>query len=115
MVLTGLKHHKVMRKQRFQHLIALFIHFMQFCGPWITHKNGIPMHLGQVLKLKQILVSNIFYHFIFAVSLGNRASKMSQKFRLARKIGFQNKQNPSMLQLIVLVLKLFCGVYTTAR
>ena len=20
------------------------IHFMQFCGPWITHKNGIPMH-----------------------------------------------------------------------
>ena len=39
MVLTRLKHHKVMWKQRFQHLKALFIHFMQFCGPWITHKK----------------------------------------------------------------------------
>ena len=38
-VLTGLKHHKIMRKQRFQHLKAFFIHFMQFCGPWITHKK----------------------------------------------------------------------------
>ena len=50
MVLTGLKHHKIMRKQRFQYPKALFINFMQFCGPWITHKKGIPMHLGQVLK-----------------------------------------------------------------
>ena len=39
MVLTGLKHHTAMWKQRFQHLKALFIHFMQFCGPWITHKK----------------------------------------------------------------------------
>ena len=39
MVSTGLKHHKIMRKQRFQHLKALFIHFMQFCGQWITHKK----------------------------------------------------------------------------
>ena len=39
---------------------------------------------------KKILVSNIYYHFLFAVSLGNRASKMSEKFRLDRKIGFQN-------------------------
>ena len=50
MVLTGLKHHKIMRKQRFQHLKALFIHFMQFLGPWIRHKNGIPINLGQVLN-----------------------------------------------------------------
>ena len=39
MVSTGLKHHKIMRKQIFQHLKALFIHFMKFCGPWITHKT----------------------------------------------------------------------------
>ena len=38
---------------------------------------------------KKILVNNIFYHFLFAVSLGNRASKISEKFRLGRKIGFQ--------------------------
>ena len=54
-----------------------------------THKNGIPMHLGQILKSQKILVSNIFYHFLFAVSLGNWSSKMSEKFRLDRKIGFQ--------------------------
>ena len=39
MVLTRLKHHKSMRKPRFQHLKALFIHFMQLCGPWITRKK----------------------------------------------------------------------------
>ena len=38
-VSTGLKHHKTMWKQRFQHLKTFFIHFMQFCGPWITHKK----------------------------------------------------------------------------
>ena len=43
-----------------------------------THKNGIPMHLGQILKWQKILVSNMFYHFLFAVSLGNWASKMSK-------------------------------------
>ena len=32
----------------------------------------------------------MFYHFLFAVSLGNWAPKMSEKFRLDRKIGFQN-------------------------
>ena len=36
-----------------------------------THKNDIPMHLGQILKGQKILVSNIFYHFLFVVSLGN--------------------------------------------
>ena len=39
---------------------------------------------------KKLLVSNIFYHFLFAVSFGNRASKMSEKIRLDRKIGFRN-------------------------
>ena len=62
---------------------------MQFCGPWIKQKNDIPIHLGQVLKWQKTLVSNIFYHFLFAVLLGNKASKMSEKFRLDRKIGFQ--------------------------
>ena len=38
-VLTGLKHHTIMWKQRFQHLKAFFILFMQFCGPWITFKK----------------------------------------------------------------------------
>ena len=39
---------------------------------------------------KSFLVSNIFYHFLFAISLGNWAPKMSEKFRLDRKIDFQN-------------------------
>ena len=39
---------------------------------------------------KKILVCNIFYHFLFAVSLGNKASKVYEKFRLDRKIGFPN-------------------------
>ena len=38
---------------------------------------------------KKFLVSNIFYHCFFAVSLGNWAPKMSEKFGLNRKIGFQ--------------------------
>ena len=59
---------------------------MQFCGQWITHKIGIQIHLGQVLKF----VGNISYHFLFAVSFGNKASKMSGKFMLDRKICFQN-------------------------
>ena len=39
MVSTGLKHHTIMWKQRLQHLKSFFIHFMQFSGPWITHKK----------------------------------------------------------------------------
>ena len=39
MALTRLKHHKIMRNPRLQHLKALFIHFMQFCGPWITRQK----------------------------------------------------------------------------
>ena len=90
-----------MRKHRFQHLKALFIHFMQFYGPWITHKNDIPIHLEQDLNDKKILVSNIFYHFHFAVSLGNKASKMSEKFRLDRKIGFRNAYYTKCINVII--------------
>ena len=57
---------------------------------WSHTKNAIPIHLGQILKWRKIHVSNIYYHLLFAVSLSNRASKMSEKFRLYRKIGFQN-------------------------
>ena len=38
-VLTVLKHHTIMWKQRIQHLKAFLILFMQFCGPWITFKK----------------------------------------------------------------------------
>ena len=44
-------------------------------------KNDIPMHLGQVSKWQKILASNIFYHFLFAVSFGSWAPKMSKKFK----------------------------------
>ena len=54
-----------------------------------THKKNIPIHLGQVLKCHKIHVSNIFYHFLSVVSLGNRAKKISEK-RLDRKIDFHN-------------------------
>ena len=50
---------------------------------------------------KKILVSNIFYHFLFAVSLGNCAPKMSEKFRLDRKIGFQNTFYTKCLNVII--------------
>ena len=64
-------------------------------------KNDIPMHLGQVLKMTKILVSNIFYHFLFAVSLGNWATKMSEKFRLDRKIGFRNTFYTKCINVII--------------
>ena len=35
-------------------------------------------------KMTKIIVTNIFYHFLFAVSLGNKAPKMFQKIRLDR-------------------------------
>ena len=59
------------------------------------------MHLGQVLKRQKILVSNIFSHFLFAVSLGNWASKMSEKIRLDRKIGFQNTFYTKCINVII--------------
>ena len=90
MVSTGLKHYTIMRKQRFQHLKALFIHFIQFCGPWITHKKWHSNTFRSSFKMTKNPFRNIFYHFLFAVSLENEASKMSKKFRLDRMIGFQN-------------------------
>ena len=50
---------------------------------------------------KKILVGNIFYHFLFAVSLGNWALKMSEKFRLDRKIGFQNTFKSKCINVII--------------
>ena len=73
-VSTGLKLHKILRKQRFQHLKAISIHFMQFCGPWITHKNGNPIHLGQVLNDKKSLLvtfSTIFI-LLFHLAIGRQ-------------------------------------------
>ena len=65
MVPTWLKHNKIMRKQRFQHLKALFIHFMQFCGPWITHKKWHSNTFRSSFKMttKSLLVtfSTIFF------------------------------------------------------
>ena len=75
-----------MWKERLQHLKALDHHFIQFCGPWVTHKNDIPIHVGQVLKSNKNNITNIFYHFLFTVSLGNWALKMFEKFRLYRKL-----------------------------
>ena len=43
----------------------------------------------------------MFYHFLFAVSLGNWASKMSEKFRLDRKIGFQNTFYTKCISVII--------------
>ena len=64
-------------------------------------KNDIPMHLGQILKWQKILVSNIFYHFFFAVSVGNWVSKISEKFRLDRKIVFQNTFYTKCINVII--------------
>ena len=52
-------------------------------------------------KITKNLVSNIFYRFLFAVSLGNRASKMSEKFKLDRKIGFQNMFYTKCINVII--------------
>ena len=101
-VSNGLKHHTIMWKQRFQHLKAFFIHFMQFCGPWITHtKKWHSNAFRSSIKMTKILVSNIFYHFLFSVSLGNWASKMSKKLRLDRKIVFQNTFYTKCIHVII--------------
>ena len=74
---------------------------MQFFGPWITHKNDIPIHLDQVLNDKKSLLVSFSTIFLFVVSLGNKASKMSEKFRLDRKIGFQNMSYTKCINLII--------------
>ena len=101
MVSTGEKHHKVMRKQRLQHLKTLFIHFMHFCGPWITHKKLHSNTLRSSFKTTKNTVSNIFYHFLSSVSLGNKASKMSEKLRLNRKIGLRNMFYTKCINVII--------------
>ena len=91
MVLTGLKHHKSMQKTKISASKSTYHSFHAVLWSMDrAHKKDIPIHLGQVLKRQKILVSNILYHCLLAVSLGNRASKMSEKFRLDRKNGFQN-------------------------
>ena len=96
------QHHKVMRKQRSQHLKTLFIHFMHFCGPWITHKKLHFNTFRPSFKMtKKNIVCNIFYHFLFAVSLGNKASKMSEKLRLDREIGFRNTFYTKCINVII--------------
>ena len=89
------------KSMRFQHLKAFFIHFIQFCGPWVTHKKCHSNAFWSHFKMIKILVSNIFYHFFFVVSLGNWVSKMSEKFRLDRKIGFQNTFYTKCINVII--------------
>ena len=102
MVSTGLKHHRIMRKQRFQHLKALFIHFMQFYGPWITHKKWHSNTFRASFKMtKKSLLVTFSTTFFFAVSLGNKASKMSEKFRLDSKIGFRNAFYTNCINVII--------------
>ena len=43
----------------------------------------------------------MFYHFLFAVSFGNWAPKMSEKFWLDRKIGFQNTFYTKCIDVII--------------
>ena len=56
---------------------------------------------GKLKNDKTILVSNIFYHFLLAVSLDNKALKMSEKFRLDRKIGFRNTFYTKCINVII--------------
>ena len=64
---------------------------------------------------KKIFVSNLFYHFLFAVSLGNWAPKMSEKLRLDRKIGLQNTFYTKCTNVIIdsigpsIILRSICG------
>ena len=51
--------------------------------------------------MTKIIVSNIFYHFLFAVSLGKKVSKMSEKFKHDRKIGFQNTFYTKCINVII--------------
>ena len=50
---------------------------------------------------QKILVGYIFYHFLFAVSLGEWALKMSKTFRLDRKVGFQNTFYTKCINVII--------------
>ena len=67
----------------------------------MVHESHKKTHIGQVLKWHKINVSNIFYHFLFVVSRGNRASKMSEKFRIDREIVFQNISYTKCINVII--------------
>ena len=75
MVSTGLKHHTIMWKQRFKHLKAFFIHFMQFCGPWITHKkwhsNAFRSSFKMTKKSLLVTFSSIFF-LPFHLAIGHK-------------------------------------------
>ena len=51
--------------------------------------------------MTKTLVRSIFYHFLFAVSLGNKASNISEKIKLDRKIGFQNTFYTKYINVII--------------
>ena len=97
MVLTGLKRNKEISvsKSTFRSFHAVLWSMdntqkMTFQNIWSSFK-----------MTKTILVSNSFYHFLFAVSLGNKASKMSEKCMLGRKIGFQNTFYTKCINVII--------------
>ena len=74
-VSTVLNHHTIMWKQRFQHLKALFIHFMQFCGPWIKHKKWQSNAFGSRFKMTKIsLLVTLFTIFFlpFHLAIGRQ-------------------------------------------
>ena len=74
-VSTGLKHHTIMWKQRFQHLKAFFIHFIQFYGPWITHKkwhsNASRSSFKMTKKPLLVTFSTIFFLW-FHLAIGRQ-------------------------------------------
>ena len=64
-------------------------------------KNCIPIHLGQVLiRIKKLLLVKFSTTF-FLFSFGNKASEMSEKFRLDRKIGFRNTFYTKCINVII--------------
>ena len=76
-VLEGLKHNKIMRKKRFQHLKALFIHFMQLCGPWITHKQWHSNTFKSTFKMtKESLLEtfSIIFFLLFHLAIRRQRS-----------------------------------------
>ena len=80
MVSTGLKRHKIMRKQRFQHLKAFFIHFIQFCGPWITHKKWHSNTFRASFKMtKQSLLVTFSTTFFLLLHLAIRRQRCLKK------------------------------------
>ena len=100
MLLTGLKHNKIMRKQNFQNLKALFIHFMQFCGPWITHKKCHPNTFRSSFKMKNksllvTLPTNLFLLFHLAIGRQRCLKNLGKIEKLVFKI--HSTQNESVL------------------